>query len=65
MTSESDGTKVDTVTVAKDFEFPYSYKNMRFSYPTLILEESIKSNDFNNGYLYDIVIDKIILKRKD
>lgn len=65
VTSESDGTKVDTVTVAKDFEFPYSYKNMRFSYPTLILEESIKSNDFNNGYLYDIVIDKIILKRKD
>ena len=65
VTRESDGTKVDTVTVAENFEFPYSYKNMRFSYPTLILEESIKSSEASQGYLYDIVIDKIILKRKD
>ncbi len=65
VTVESEGVKVDTVTVVEDFEFPYSYKNMRFTYPTIILEESINSKDFGNGYVYDIAIDKIILKRKD
>ena len=65
VTSTYDGLKVDTITVAEDFEFPFSYKNMRFSYPTLIFEGQTSKNDAKSGYVYDIVIDKIILKRKD
>lgn len=65
VTSTYDGLKVDTITVAEDFEFPYSYKNMRYSYPTLIFEGATSKSDAKNGYIYDIVIDKIILKRKD
>ena len=64
VTSTSDGLKVDTVTIAEDFEFPYSYKNMRFSYPTLIIEGYTGKNDAKNGFVYDLVIDKIILRRK-
>ena len=55
---------VDTITVAEDFEFPYSYKNMRFSYPTLYIEGSTGRTDAQKGFVYDIVIDKVILKRK-
>jgi hypothetical protein len=55
---------VDTITVAKDFEFPYSYKNMRFSYPTLYIQGAVGKSDAKNGFVYDIVIDKVILKRK-
>ena len=65
VTSTYDGLKVDTITVAKDFEFPFSYKNMRFSYPTLYIEGSTAKNDAKQGFVYDLVIDKIILKRKD
>lgn len=32
-----DGEKVDTVWLFKDFTFPYSYKNLRYSWPTLEL----------------------------
>ncbi|MCH5169473.1 MAG: hypothetical protein J1F27_07500 [Prevotellaceae bacterium] len=66
-----DGQKVDTITVAEDFEFPTSYKNMRFSYPVLTLEgATISSGELNPKdpndprFVRDIVIDKIILKRK-
>lgn len=55
---------VDTITVAKDFEFPYSYKNMRFSYPTLYIDGAVGRTDAQKGFVYDIVIDKVILKRK-
>ena len=65
VTSTSSGLKVDTITVAEDFSFPYSYKNMRYSYPTLILEGYTGKNDAKNGFVYDLVLDKIILKRKD
>ena len=59
-----DGLKVDTLTVLSDFEFPYSYKNMRFTYPTLYIEGQTGRNDPKNGFVFDLVIDKIILKRK-
>ena len=62
---EYDGLKVDTLTVLQDFEFPYSYKNMRFSYPTLYLEGVTSKTDAKNGFIYDLIIDKIILKRKN
>ena len=65
VTSEYNGLKVDTITVAQDFEFPYSYKNMRYTYPTLIFECSTSKNDAKNGFIFDVLIDKIILKRKN
>lgn len=65
VTSTSDGLKVDTITIAEDFEFPYSYKNMRFTYPTLILEGYTGKNDAKNGFVYDLVLDKVILRRKN
>lgn len=55
---------VDTITLKKDFEFPYTYKNMRFTYPILLLEGAASSTDKNKGFIFDIVIDKVILKRK-
>lgn len=60
-----DGLKVDTLTLAEDFEFKYSYKNMRYSYPTIYIEGGTGSKDAKEGYVYDLVIDKIILKRKN
>ena len=59
------GLKVDTLTLAEDFEFPYSYKNMRYAYPTLYIEGATGRNDPKEGYVFDLVIDKIILKRKN
>lgn len=59
------GLKVDTVTVIEDMEFPYSYKNMRMTYPALYVEgRASDTNVSKNGFLYDLVIDKVILKRK-
>lgn len=60
----TDGLKVDTITVAENFEFPNSYKNLRYCYPTLYIEGSAKSSDIKKGFIYDLVIDKVILKRK-
>lgn len=62
---EYDGTKVDTIKIADEFEFPYSYKNLRYSYPTLILEGATRSVMAKQGFLYSLCIDKIILKSKE
>lgn len=60
-----DGTKVDTITVFEDFVFPYSYKNLSHSYPTLKLTTNTKSADRKAGYSNDFCIDQIILVSKD
>lgn len=65
-----EGLKVDTVWLFKDFKFPYSYKNMRFCYPTLTLGTYSVSNDRNgkNGYPVfknNLCIDRIVLVAKD
>ena len=65
VTSTYDGLKVDTITIAEDFEFPYSYKNMASSYPTLIIEGATTKTDARNGYIYSLCIDKIILRNKE
>ncbi|MBO7069382.1 MAG: hypothetical protein J6W52_12045 [Bacteroidaceae bacterium] len=62
---EYDGSKVDTITVLEDFEFPYSYKNIPNSYPTLILEGATKSATQKQGFMYGLCIDKVILKSKE
>ncbi|MBQ9525396.1 MAG: hypothetical protein IJR69_09815 [Bacteroidaceae bacterium] len=63
-TFEYDGTKVDTILVAEDFEFPYSYKNLRYSYPTLLIEGATRAAAAKNGFMYFLCIDRVILKRK-
>ena len=63
-TFEYDGTKVDTILVAEDFEFPYSYKNLRYSYPTLVLDGATRTATSKEGFLYSLCIDRVILKRK-
>ena len=60
-----DGLKVDTITIAEDFEFPYTYKNIRCAYPTLYIEGATSRNDMKNGFIFDLCIDKIILKSKE
>jgi hypothetical protein len=62
---EFDGTKVDTLMVFKDFEFPYSYKNLTYSYPTLILDGATKSASAKKGFIYHLFIDRVILKSKE
>lgn len=64
-TVDYDGTKVDTLLLFKDFEFPYSYKNLRHSYPTLQLTTNTNSTDRRNGYTNSICIDRFILRSKD
>ena len=72
---EYNGLKVDTLTVLENFEFPYSYKNLIGTYPTLLLEGTTTKSDANPKvtaanpnpprFVFDLVIDKIILKRKN
>lgn len=64
-TIEFDGTRVETITVMEDFEFPYSYKNISHSYPTLILDGATKASTARNGFIYGLCIDKVILKSKE
>ncbi len=62
---EYDGEKVDTLLLFEDFEFPYSYKNMRQCYPTLSLTTKTSATDRRNGYSNTIYVDRFILKSKD
>ncbi len=60
------GDKVEELLLFEDFEFPYSYKNMRQCYPTLSLTTYTKYAERNkNGYSNTIYVDRIILRRKD
>lgn len=73
--SSSAGNKVDTITVFENFEFPYTYKNMRFSYPTLILEGACtkdlndpnknKGKEKGEAFVWPLYVDRIILKSKE
>lgn len=63
-----DGSKVDTITVLKDYTFPYSYKNMRFTYPTLQIAGATKGSgntSTSKGFIYGLYIDRILLKSKE
>ncbi len=61
-----DGEKVDTILLAQDFEFKYSYKNLINCYPTITISSNATRNDINkNGFSNTIFIDRIILKSKD
>lgn len=65
-----EGLKVDTVVLFKDFTFPYSYKNLRHSYPTLQLGTYSTSADRDKKKTYpvfrnNLCIDRILLISKD
>lgn len=61
-----EGEKVDTILLIENFEFPYSYKNMLHSYPTLTVKTvKATNNELKNGYTHEINLDRIILKSKD
>lgn len=60
-----DGTKVDTLVLFQDFEFPYSYKNLRQCYPVLTLTTKTTSAERKNGYSNDFCIDRILLISKE
>ena len=64
-TIEYNGTRVDTLIALEDFVFPYSYKNMRISYPTLIIDGATRAASAKNGFMYGLCIDKIILRSKE
>ena len=55
------GTKVDTITVLTDFEFPVSYQNIYDSYPVLHIKSTNNSGKFSKSFC----IDRIILKSKE
>ena len=65
-----DGLKVDTITVWEDFEFKYSYKNMRFSYPTLQISGKTSTSrtaatSTSKGFIFGLYIDRVILRSKE
>ena len=68
---EYDGSKVDTILVASDFEFPYSYRNLTSNsryvqcFPTMLIQSSPKPADIRKGYVRNLCIDRIILRSKE
>ena len=62
---EYDGSQVDTLMVFEDFEFPYSYKDLNYSYPTLIIEGTTRSVLAKQGFLYSLCIDRVIMRSKE
>lgn len=62
----NDTTKVDTILLFKDFEFPVAYKGVDNAYPTLTLKVAATANEIRNKkYSNSIYLDKIILKTKE
>ena len=58
------GEKVDTIYVGT-FTFPYSYRNLSKSYPTMIIKsQTISTALKNQGYQTTFSIDKVILRAK-
>lgn len=60
-----DAKKVDTIKVFENFTFPYSYKDLRFCYPTMIVQGSASSANLRNGYIRELCIDQVIMKGKE
>ncbi len=62
----NDTSKVDTVLLFKDFEFPIAYQNVTGAYPTLTLKVEANFIELKNGtYSNSICVDKIILRAKE
>lgn len=62
----NDTSKVDTILLFKDFEFPIAYKNVNGAYPTLTLKVEASYQELRNDkYSNSICLDKIILRAKE
>lgn len=61
----SDPTKVDTITLFTDFQFPVAYKGISGAYPILKLRVTANSRELNKKYTNRMCVDKIILVAKD
>lgn len=62
----NDTSKVDTILLFKDFEFPIAYKNVDGAYPILTLRVRALPMELRNGvYSNSICVDKIILRAKE
>lgn len=65
MKFEYDGQKVDTV-YAGTFTFPYSYRNLSKSFPTIIIKsQKVDRTDRENGYQTTFSLDRVILRAKE
>lgn len=60
----SDTTKVDTILLFKDFQFPVAYYGVSGAYPILTLRVTA-GREINVNYTNSIYLDKIILKAKE
>jgi len=65
VTVEYDGMKVDTLLVIPDFVFPYSYKNLRYCYPLLLIEQGVSTSNVRKDYTRYLNFDRVILKSKE
>lgn len=61
----SDTTKVDTILLYENFQFPVAYKNVTGAYPILTLKVTAGPREINKTYSNSIYLDKIILKAKE
>lgn len=61
----SDTTKVDTILLFKDFQFPIAYASVSGAYPILTLNVTAGPREINRTYSNSIYLDKIILKAKE
>lgn len=72
-TNETAVDKLDDSEFLNYFEFPYSYKNLRNSYPTLSISATAKTTDINGNprqgiigkYTNALCIDRIIMRCKE
>lgn len=65
MKFDYDGERVDTIYVGT-FTFPYSYRNLSKTYPTMIIKsQTISTALRNQGYQTTFSIDKVILRAKE
>ncbi|MBQ0049162.1 MAG: hypothetical protein KBT12_02840 [Bacteroidales bacterium] len=62
---EYDGKKVEKILLFENFRFPYSYKNLRYCFPTLEIGTSADKNARQEGYKNTLCIDQIILVSKE
>lgn len=64
MRFEYNGERVDTI-YAGTFTFPYSYRNLAKSFPTMIISsQTINSTLRKEGYQYTFSLDRVILRAR-
>ncbi len=64
-TIDYDGTKVDTIRIFENFEFPYSYRNLNNSYPTLRFQSNTSNADLKGQYTNEVRLDQIFFISKE